>query len=467
MIVEVRLKPGSTILYDTARQSIGNYIIDNFACLETHATIPGWADIKFLEDEVDHVYCAESAHPSRLVPLQEVKLHIHIYEIPLEGEDKVSIMSANPTEISSSDFQNPSSNLDDESHDGIQDGDVAASKLELPAHRLEGIWESLIYEDGLKIKLLNYIYSSIIFAERNVNQALIAWHRLILLHGPPGTGKTSLCRSLSQKISIRLSYLYQKTELIEINSHSLFSKWFSESGKLVQSLFLKISEMLEDDDMFVIVLIDEVESLAGSRSTGTSGNEPSDALRAVNALLTELDKLKHRRNVLILTTSNLTGSIGELWMIYDAFMDRADLKQYIGLPPIEAIYWILRTCLNELIKVGILKPKTLIDYKEVILRREEFGEREEIEPSELNEKVKSSSLRCSMKLLKISEKAKGMSGRSLRRLPLLAHSKILNKIKLSKTKGQNQVEKIRMETYLDGMLRSVIEDQLSIDQLGN
>ncbi|KAH9820856.1 hypothetical protein DFH28DRAFT_953548 [Melampsora americana] len=60
-----------------------------------------------------------------------------------------------------------------------------------------------------------------------------------------------------------------------------------------------------------------------------------------------------------------------------------------------------------------------------------------------------------------------MSGRSLRRLPLLAHCKILSQIQLSKTKGQNQAEKIRMESYLDGMLRSVIEDQLGIDQLGN
>lgn len=53
-----------------------------------------------------------------------------------------------------------------------------------------------------------------------------------------------------------------------------------------------------------------MESLTASRSASMGGSEPSDALRVVNALLTQLDKLKHRKNVLVLTTSNISEAIG-------------------------------------------------------------------------------------------------------------------------------------------------------------
>jgi pachytene checkpoint protein 2 len=51
-----------------------------------------------------------------------------------------------------------------------------------------------------------------------------------------------------------------------------------------------------------------------------SGSEPSDAIRAVNALLTQLDGLKRYPNVMVLTTSNITEAIDA------AFVDRADIK---------------------------------------------------------------------------------------------------------------------------------------------
>lgn len=48
---------------------------------------------------------------------------------------------------------------------------------------------------------------------------------------------------------------YHNARLLEINSHSLFSRWFSESGKLVQKLFSSITELVDEEDTFVVVLI--------------------------------------------------------------------------------------------------------------------------------------------------------------------------------------------------------------------
>jgi hypothetical protein len=42
-----------------------------------------------------------------------------------------------------------------------------------------------------------------------------------------------------------------------------------------------------------------------AQATG-GGGEPSDAVRAVNALLTQLDLLRRKPNVMVLTTSNIT-----------------------------------------------------------------------------------------------------------------------------------------------------------------
>lgn len=135
---------------------------------------------------------------------------------------------------------------------------------------------------------------------------------LFLLNLP--SGKTSLCKALAHKLAIRLSNKYSCGQLIEVNAHSLFSKWFSESGKLVMKLFQKIDDLVQDESVFVCVLIgdfyfclekisrkkktfffylaDEVESLTAARKSAVSGSEPSDAIRVVNALLTQLDQLK-------------------------------------------------------------------------------------------------------------------------------------------------------------------------------
>lgn len=103
--------------------------------------------------------------------------------------------------------------------------------------------------------------------------------------------------------------------------------------------------MAEDSDSLVIILIDEVESIAYSRGS-VSSQEPSDSLRVVNAVLTQLDQLRGHSNVLVLTTSNLSDSIDP------AFVDRADLKQFVGYPTPLAIFHIFQSAIDELVKVG-------------------------------------------------------------------------------------------------------------------
>lgn len=134
--------------------------------------------------------------------------------------------------------------------------------------------------------------------------------RVILLHGPPGTGKTSLCQGLAQKVSVRLSSVYTQTKLVEVGAATLLSKYFSESAKMVDEIFRSVARLCKtNSNFFYFVLIDEVESIAMSREGNQQRGEPQESLRATNALLTGLDRLRSYPNVLVMCTSNMLGSI--------------------------------------------------------------------------------------------------------------------------------------------------------------
>jgi len=290
---------------------------------------------------------------------------------------------------------------------------------ELPCKELCGLWESLHFETGIKSHLLEFAATSLLFSAKNINHNIISWNQVVLLHGPPGTGKTSLCQALAQKLSQRLKNKFRTSRLLEINAHSLFSKWFSESGKLVSKLFSYVQELAEDEDCLICILIDEVESLAAARTAAMSGVEPSDSIRVVNALLTQIDRLKQKKNVLILTTSNITEAIDV------AFVDRADIRQFIGLPNEIVRKDILKSCIDELVRAGILQTCASDETKE-------SGENANV-------------------LAECVIKTDGLSGRALRKLPFQAHARFVS------SKGRIPT---REEDFLLALLKTAdIENQ--------
>ncbi len=107
--------------------------------------------------------------------------------------------------------------------------------------------------------------------------------------------------------------------------------------------------MVADEDSLVFLLIDEVESLTAARKAAVSGSEPSDAVRVVNAVLTAIDSFRTRKNVMLLTTSNVSEAIDV------AFVDRADIKAHVGPPGTVARYDILASCVRELVRVGLVQ----------------------------------------------------------------------------------------------------------------
>jgi len=86
-------------------------------------------------------------------------------------------------------------------------------------------------------------------------------------------------------------------------------------------------------------------------------------------------------------------------------VDRADIKQYIGGPKIPSIYTILRSCINELIRCSVIHAnERLPSFNTASIS------------------IYSQPESASSSLLKVCEICVGMSGRSLRRLCLLAHA---------------------------------------------
>ena len=176
-------------------------------------------------------------------------------------------------------------------------------------------WNEVIGLDDAK----GALRESIVYPTKRADLFPLGWPRGLLFYGPPGCGKTILAAATASEID---GYF------VNVDAASMMSKWLGEAEKNVSKLFKMAHALNEKEGKPVILFIDEVDSLLGSRNSEIGGE-----IRTKNQFLSEMDGVNSKGKDVKLY---VIGATNKPWSLDWPFLRRFQKRIYISLPSLEA-----------------------------------------------------------------------------------------------------------------------------------